>query len=37
MFKNLTRYLDILNDGDYGEFIPTEKGENGVYVLNWTP
>lgn len=34
MFENLTRYLDILNDGDYGEFIPPGKDDNGVYVLH---
>lgn len=34
MFESLTRYLEILKDGDYGEFIPPEKDENGVYVLH---
>ena len=33
MFESLTRYLEILKDRDYGEFIPCEKDENGVYVL----
>lgn len=34
MFESLTRYLEILKEVDYDEFIPPEKDENGVYVLH---
>ena len=34
MFESLTKYIVIFKNGNYGEYIPPEKNDEGVYVLH---